>query len=107
MKIQDPVCGMEINPSSAFAQREHMGLTFYFCSQSCADKFDKDPHHFMTTSATTGYNAERALSRIELPISSSRSNGHLPHLEANLQALPGIADVKANISEGKLEIAYD
>ncbi len=41
--VKDPVCGMEIEPPSAFATREHMGQTFYFCSQSCVEKFDADP----------------------------------------------------------------
>ena len=43
MSAKDPVCGMEIDPISAFAKREHMGQTFYFCSQSCVDQFDRDP----------------------------------------------------------------
>ena len=31
MMVKDPVCGMDIDPQSAFARREHMGQTFYFC----------------------------------------------------------------------------
>ena len=31
MTQRDPVCGMNIEPQSAFAKREHMGQTFYFC----------------------------------------------------------------------------
>ena len=69
MKVHDPVCGMDIETQSAFAKREHMGQTFYFCSQSCVDQFDKDPHRYVMTSATTGFNPERTLSRIELPVS--------------------------------------
>ena len=69
MTVHDPVCGMEIEPQSAFAKREHMGQTFYFCSQSCVDQFDKDPHRYVMTSATTGFNPERTLTRIELPVS--------------------------------------
>jgi YHS domain-containing protein len=68
MTIKDPVCGMEIDPQTAFATREHMGQTFYFCSKNCVDQFDADPHRTMTTSATTGYNPELPLARIELPI---------------------------------------
>ena len=56
MIVRDPVCGMEIEPQSAFAKREHMGQTFYFCSQSCVEKFGADPHRFASavSSATTG-----------------------------------------------------
>lgn len=57
MNIKDPVCGMEIDPATAFSTREHMGQTFYFCPASCAEKFDADPHKYpMTGSATTGFN---------------------------------------------------
>lgn len=46
MKVKDPVCGMEIYTEDAFAQREHDGRTFYFCSKDCVDKFDADPHKY-------------------------------------------------------------
>lgn len=39
----DPICGMEINPLTAFASRQHMGQEFYFCSRTCVEMFDKDP----------------------------------------------------------------
>src|SRR5512134_2644208 len=105
MTVRDPVCGMEINPESASTRREHMGQTFYFCSRSCADLFDKDPHRYMTTSATTGFNPERTLSRIELPLSGSPPHGHSPRLEAALRALSGVGEVKANVAGGRLEVA--
>lgn len=43
---KDPVCGMEVAPESAFGTREHGGETFYFCSKSCVDTFDEDPHRY-------------------------------------------------------------
>ena len=46
MKVKDPVCGMEIEAENAFAEREHEGRTFYFCSQECVNKFDADPHKY-------------------------------------------------------------
>ena len=44
--VTDPVCGMNIDPTTAATTREHEGTTFYFCSQGCADKFDADPHRY-------------------------------------------------------------
>ncbi|HZQ08831.1 MAG TPA: YHS domain-containing protein [Anaerolineae bacterium] len=44
--VKDPVCGMEIDPKDAYATREHAGKTFYFCSKSCVDQFDADPHKY-------------------------------------------------------------
>jgi Cu+-exporting ATPase len=44
--VIDPVCGMTIDPKTAAATRVHDGTTFYFCSASCAEKFDADPHRY-------------------------------------------------------------
>src|SRR6266540_529324 len=107
MTVRDPVCGMNIEPQSAFAKREHMGQTFYFCSQSCVDQFDKDPNRFMMTSATTGFNPERTLTRIELPLSGPPSNRRSTQLESALRALPGVGEIKANLAAGRLEVEYD
>lgn len=38
----DPVCGMEIDPDKAAATRVVMGQTYFLCSQTCIDAFDKD-----------------------------------------------------------------
>ena len=40
--VQDPVCGMEIDPEEADYSTEHDGQTYYFCSQSCKDSFDPE-----------------------------------------------------------------
>ncbi|MFN8386357.1 MAG: heavy metal translocating P-type ATPase [Anaerolineales bacterium] len=107
MTVRDPVCGMEIEPQSAFAQRDHMGQTFYFCSQSCVSQFDADPHHYVMTSATTGFNPERTLTRIELPVNGLPLKEHATHLEATLRALEGVDEVKVNATAGRLEVQYD
>lgn len=42
----DPVCGMEVDPSSNVPQSEHNGHTVYFCSPRCKEQFDHDPGSF-------------------------------------------------------------
>jgi len=49
-KRKDPVCGMEGDPAEAAGSREHMGKTFYFCSEKCLEKFDKDPTAYVNLS---------------------------------------------------------
>ena len=44
--IQDPVCGMEIDPAKAAGKSVYSGKTYYFCSKSCKEKFDKDPKKY-------------------------------------------------------------
>jgi P-type Cu+ transporter len=107
MTVRDPVCGMEIEPQSTFAHREHMGQTFYFCSRSCADQFDKDPHHYVMTSATTGFNPERTLTRIELPVADLPFYKPVTTLESGLRALEGVHQVTANAGAGVLQVEYD
>jgi len=84
-----------------------MGQTFYFCSQSCVDQFDKDPHHYVMTSATTGFNPQMTLARIELPVSGMPLKEHSTHLESTLRALDGVDQVNVNMATNRLEVQYD
>ena len=43
----DPVCKMEVNPASAEALSDYEGVTFYFCSQACKEKFDREPLRYV------------------------------------------------------------
>lgn len=47
MKVTDPVCGMRIEPSNAAAESNYQGQTYYFCSQECKSKFDKEPQKYV------------------------------------------------------------
>ena len=107
MTQHDPVCGMDIEPQSAFAKREHMGQTFYFCSQSCVDQFDNDPHRYVMTSATTGFNSQQTLTRIELPVSGLPLKEHATHLESALRVVDGVDEVKVNLTTSRLDVLYD
>lgn len=44
---QDPVCKMEVDEKKAAAKTEHMGKTYYFCSEGCKKAFEQDPHKYM------------------------------------------------------------
>jgi Cu+-exporting ATPase len=107
MTIKDPVCGMQIDPQTAFATREHMGQTFYFCSKNCVNQFDADPHRFMITSATTGFNPELPIVHIELPVSGLRVKKPAPILETALRALEGVSKASINSTTGRLWVDYD
>ena len=49
--VRDPVCGMEIDPSTAAASVEHAGATFSFCSHGCHRRFVADPAAFEIAAA--------------------------------------------------------
>jgi Uncharacterized conserved protein len=40
---KDPVCGMEIEESSAAGTADYKGKTYYFCSSQCQTTFEADP----------------------------------------------------------------
>jgi Cu+-exporting ATPase len=46
-KATDPVCGMQVEPSKAAGKSSHGAQTYYFCSASCKQKFDADPHRYL------------------------------------------------------------
>ena len=79
--VRDPVCGMEVDPTTAFAKREHMGQVFYFCSENCTKQFDANPHQYMhqsyepVGSATTGFNPDSTFLKVELPILGLAKSG--------------------------------
>ncbi len=50
---KDPVCGMTVDEKSAKFKSEHMGKTYYFCSQECKTSFDKNPMKY--TGGSSGH----------------------------------------------------
>ena len=45
-RVQDPVCGMMIEPDEAAARETRNGETFYFCSVLCQRAFQQDPDRY-------------------------------------------------------------
>ena len=46
-KARDPVCGMAVHRAGARHTADHDGLTFYFCSARCRDRFAAAPEAFL------------------------------------------------------------
>ena len=44
---KDPVCGMDIDPKTAAGKSEYKGQTYYFCSDECRKKFEKEPKRYV------------------------------------------------------------
>ncbi|MEC4669215.1 MAG: heavy metal-binding domain-containing protein, partial [Nitrospirota bacterium] len=43
----DPVCGMEVEPTSAAGTHEHDGQTYFFCSAHCLERFRAEPARYL------------------------------------------------------------
>lgn len=48
---QDPVCNMEIDEQSAAGRSQYEGQTYYFCTESCKDEFDRNPQLYVNSEA--------------------------------------------------------
>jgi Cu+-exporting ATPase len=46
-EVVDPVCGMTISPDESVGQVDYRGQTYYFCAQSCLERFKADPERFL------------------------------------------------------------
>lgn len=45
--MNDPVCGMIIDPENCTRTLEHDKQTYYFCSDSCLQRFEADPEKYL------------------------------------------------------------
>ena len=45
--VKDPVCNMDVVPAKARGSSEYKGQTYYFCSQSCIQRFNIDPEKYL------------------------------------------------------------
>jgi P-type Cu+ transporter len=45
--VQDPVCGMHVDPEAGGPRSEHDGRTYHFCSEHCRARFDADPEAYL------------------------------------------------------------
>ena len=48
MAIQiDPVCGMQVDDTTALLWHEHDGITYWFCGKGCLLEFKDDPEKYL------------------------------------------------------------
>jgi YHS domain-containing protein len=43
---KDPVCGKDLQPTTAVSSLNRHDKTFYFCSDECRKKFDEEPKNY-------------------------------------------------------------
>lgn len=44
--VKDPVCGMDVDASKASYSIEYIGKTYYFCSELCMKRFEREPNRY-------------------------------------------------------------
>lgn len=101
--VRDPVCGMAIDPAQAFAERALGDETFYFCSEQCVGRFDREH----AGSATTGVAETGKLRRVELAVANFDGRQGARRLEEHLEAVPGVRRATANVQTKLVRITFD
>lgn len=49
VKVQDPVCGMTVDPHTALHRAQYEGKPYYFCSSGCQSKFVVEPAKYISS----------------------------------------------------------
>ena len=111
----DPVCGMEVIPSSAAATAEHDGETYYFCNVKCRDKFVTDPDKYLGPEGATddmeGIPAapaekRRGTARLHIPVGGMSCASCVEKVEKGVAGLEGVESATANFATDSVEVTY-
>ena len=49
--VKDPVCGMDVESTTAAGRSDYKGEAYYFCGSKCKEKFDLSPEQYLGKSA--------------------------------------------------------
>ena len=58
MTVIDPVCGMEVETTTAQWKMDYQGKTYYFCGPGCKRSFEKDPEKFLREGPSVSMGSE-------------------------------------------------
>lgn len=116
----DPVCGMNLEAESAFANREYKGKSFYFCSQSCLEAFEAAPELYaaedakklvldsdLAGSIASGFNADLTYSRAEIPVDGMDCENCVETIEQALMKVSGVRKANVSLVNKLASVEYD
>jgi P-type Cu+ transporter len=101
--LRDPICGMPVDPTTASVRRSDGDMTWYFCSDRCAEEFDRA----RVASATTGVPNTGGPRTIDLPIGDMSGQHGAARLSERLAVLSGVRRATANAGTGIVRVEYD
>ena len=59
MTVIDPVCGMEVETTTAQWKTDYKGTAYYFCGPGCKRSFEKDPEKFRREGPSVSMGSEK------------------------------------------------
>ncbi|MGD8351911.1 MAG: copper ion binding protein, partial [Nitrospirota bacterium] len=118
MKVRDPVCGMEIEDSEAAAASGRDGSTYYFCSTSCKENFDKDPERYLNKpggghahppgeSGAASRKGEAGPKRLDIPVTGMSCAACATRIQDTLSSMSGVKGASVNFAAEKATVEYD
>jgi Cu+-exporting ATPase len=114
---KDPVCGMEVDEKQAPATSEYKGKTYYFCAQSCKERFDQSPEKFLSGSIdqhareagqeTVQGTKKEGGHRVIIPIRGMSCATCAVTIEKGLSGVEGVVDANVNFATEKATVTFD
>lgn len=125
-KLIDPVCGMSVDAETAAASSERDGKRYYFCSEVCKQRFDRDPAAYLTAapavarampnlvslaplSRTRPEGATRQVQgeQADIPITGMTCAACARHIEQHLSSTEGVSRAGVNFATSRATVEYD
>lgn len=117
---KDLVCGMEVKQEEAAATSVYKGKTYFFCSQGCKEKFDRNPEKYILkkssefeemaeekSSAEQEKLKEAKTERIDLPIVGMSCASCSATIERGLSGLKGVKEAAVNFATSKATVIFE
>ena len=116
---KDPVCGMDVDAGTAAATLKYQGKAYFFCAESCKEKFELDPEKYITHDEKIAVVQEgrelepsqdvsiSAGKRLDLPIKGISCASCVAKIEKGLSHLSGVVDAKVNLATQRAAITFD
>jgi copper ion binding protein len=114
---KDPVCGMAVDEKRAAATSTYKGKPYYFCAQSCKEKFDQSPEKYLTktTDQHTAQAGQETVQgarkgsgqRVVLPIRGMSCASCAVNIEKGLSQVEGVVDANVNYATEKATVTFD
>ncbi len=114
MTVEDPVCGMEVEPSSTTAAADFAGQTYHFCSERCREQFQNEPQRYVEgppeEAAAKGetchpHGAAHEQS-IRLGIKGMNCASCVTRIEGALRHVPGVTSASVNFATASADVVY-
>ncbi len=111
---QDPVCDMTVEEGTEAGSYVYKGIKYYFCSESCVERFKEDPERFLAPHPAavempvhTDRKPSNRIKTIVLPIEGMSCASCVAKIEKSLSKLDGVSSAYVNFGTEKAVVKYD